>query len=1712
MIFCLMFVGGFFVLPNSVEAAITYNAGTNKITVVGDATCGDSIGNPCTFQHIYNADVAGGWGVFHKQEESYFCEAHLQIAANSYFVDSGVSLQLGTSGSRLNLTTAAGSYFELKSFSLTHHILTWPNWQYGEMVFENGFLYLRSTGYIFKYKATLKNLYIDTASSDLTFYYTLVSGEVDNVIFDGFSIGIRASFPINKLTVKDATYGIVVFHYPVHPIAKNVILTGNTNDIQLYHCTNPVGQSSITMLDSVFDKTKLLFGCADNYLLEKYSFDLKIIDKEESVIVGASVSIKDQYNNLVSYVDSEANLAEVLDKTETGVDVTDGTKFTVNDIILIDGEYMKVTNIASNTLTVTRNYYGANYFANIHPTSKDMFIVQALTTNASGQIPTQMGFRGRFDGTSETETTYSPHTLTITHQDYPSREFEFTLDEKIDWTLALKDKPLSEGTAKVLGTEYESSDATAAIYAQILQGDGSPGTSATVALTVYDRDGSVVTGFDGVSMTHIANGIYRYAMTTPVAEGTYAASVVASSPTAYGVGDFHIASWANKIAASSTIADAVWDEQRGGHTASGSFGEALQNIVPTALEIASSTWSYTGASLDTAGNAISKVWSFATRKLSSRQIADEAGEHIAQEENVASNVWSETQSGYAVSGTFGYYLNSRISAIASDVWNYTSSIGGDLIQNLGDIVWNSYSGVRKLTSRQIGDGGVYIPGVTESGTIAQIADKTTQDSIEYDVELVRKATFDFAGKADADSDTLHLVDEELNKYPDDHWNNYELIMMSGDNVGERRVVEDFVRSTYTITLTNAFDNAIAVNDEYVLSHEHSLIHKIWNWTGDIVSGVWNYTNTTGRTLTSLADVAGDIWDYGTRKLTHKELTEGGNLATELYIDTATSTIIAKINANEAKIDLIYADTQSILIKIGAHTDLVSADTLFGRANLLKEKWNTHTAAEIIGYVDEVETKLGAPGDLSSASTVFGRIKDIREKWGTQTGQTIFDKAKQAYDTIILVRADINYESSGTTVYDDIVLLKGYTDDLETLVGVPADLSSANTLFGRVKDVREKLDQLDILESKLDIVDGIVDALRASQQLDYTVELSDVGEVETTKTYRAKLSIWDYENNPANASTTPTITIYDASRATADTDSMTEFSTGVYEYTYIVPSNAVCGVWESVVSIDLGGATALTLNDYWEVEGSPAQVIINSMSDLTVPSISANVTISNEGNSGYEYQYEWCVVTSQDNQCGGGNDIDYASAAKYLNVGEDYTANLGLTVPNTGDYWFKVVVYYGTEASGASRTFTAAIEEEAPSTGTVIVSPGTAPVGPITNKKIYSKLLEMQNELGYHGTHRTAYKDLANTKYSLGILPNQVSDPLYTILAGVSSDIQAVRGDQGYNLDDLYSVSQTDSGDLKYIVNKTAELKAVIDVNKSLISTVANQPIIKTWFSEGSIVLNILVINPPDAASRIITVKEYLPEEIRSEHIIEIEQGLRLEYDSGLDNYFVSGEVKLGAGERKTFKIKTEDVFKISEDELNSLKEQSDTLMFPLAGTSYFAQAAILKSEIDANINGILRQQAGQPTNIEKRILIFRDNQKDLQKIKENIGSLKKIVSEVSGKGGVFGSLFGVSTTMTWAIIIIVVVGIAVLMIMLFSFLSRQRAMEYHISGGKRLKAPPIVDVKKQAIKIKGGFITYFLPPFGKPVVDLRQMIKMIKILIILGILVILVFLGIYYFQ
>jgi hypothetical protein len=215
--------------------------------------------------------------------------------------------------------------------------------------------------------------------------------------------------------------------------------------------------------------------------------------------------------------------------------------------------------------------------------------------------------------------------------------------------------------------------------------------------------------------------------------------------------------------------------------------------------------------------------------------------------------------------------------------------------------------------------------------------------------------------------------------------------------------------------------------------------------------------------------------------------------------------------------------------------------------------------------------------------------------------------------------------------------------------------------------------------------------------------SNFGQI-TAGSYYHPTIFTEYNGILTDSLNTPTVTISDpSSNVIVNGANMIRTGTGTYTYSYLTPGNAPAGTWTTLFSATVEAGKTLPGIDNWTVVTSPAQVIINSISGNTVPTVSANITITDEGLSGNEYQYQWCVVSNVSDTCGSANDVFDATAAKYINAGQDFNTTLTATVPNPGNYYFKVIVYFGTESSGASRSFTAV-------TGTPVVPPVTSPSG------------------------------------------------------------------------------------------------------------------------------------------------------------------------------------------------------------------------------------------------------------------------------------------------------------------------------------------------------------------------------------------------------------------
>jgi hypothetical protein len=229
-------------------------------------------------------------------------------------------------------------------------------------------------------------------------------------------------------------------------------------------------------------------------------------------------------------------------------------------------------------------------------------------------------------------------------------------------------------------------------------------------------------------------------------------------------------------------------------------------------------------------------------------------------------------------------------------------------------------------------------------------------------------------------------------------------------------------------------------------------------------------------------------------------------------------------------------------------------------------------------------------------------------------------------------------------------------------------------------------------------------------------------------------------------------------------------------------------------------------------------------------------------------------------------------------------------------------------------------------------------------------------------------------------------------------------------------------------NKVLGLMAIVDTNRLLLSANTGQPVKNIWLEEGSIIFRAVAINPSHSLTQKVTVKYFLPAELKKEQIIKYDPELKIDYDPVENALFAMGEVSLSPNESQTFLVEVEDIWNYKQEEIDSLKNQVNDLVNLLKGTTHYTEAVAIKTDINVALDKIMLRQA-QAITPENRIRTYRESQLEMNGIEQKITSIKELA--LSGSmGGFLGTLGGVQAITLWGIILIVVAGVAFLVIYL----------------------------------------------------------------------------------
>ncbi|PIP74750.1 MAG: hypothetical protein COW87_02190 [Candidatus Levybacteria bacterium CG22_combo_CG10-13_8_21_14_all_35_11] len=135
-----------------------------------------------------------------------------------------------------------------------------------------------------------------------------------------------------------------------------------------------------------------------------------------------------------------------------------------------------------------------------------------------------------------------------------------------------------------------------------------PITNASCSFYSRYPNGDVFVNSQPMSSASANDGWYSYDVAATGSAGMYRSTICCTSGTDYLCLDksFEVAT-ASSTLTKSDVSDSVWNTPRASYTASGSFGEALQNIIPSINDIIVATWGYSNRSLSTFGSLTSDI-------------------------------------------------------------------------------------------------------------------------------------------------------------------------------------------------------------------------------------------------------------------------------------------------------------------------------------------------------------------------------------------------------------------------------------------------------------------------------------------------------------------------------------------------------------------------------------------------------------------------------------------------------------------------------------------------------------------------------------------------------------------------------------------------------------------------------------------------------------------------------------------------------------------------------------------------------------------------------------------------------------------------------------------------------------------------------------------------------------------------------------------------
>ena len=160
----------------------------------------------------------------------------------------------------------------------------------------------------------------------------------------------------------------------------------------------------------------------------------------------------------------------------------------------------------------------------------------------------------------------------------------------------------------------------------------------------------------------------------------------------------------------------------------------------------------------------------------------------------------------------------------------------------------------------------------------------------------------------------------------------------------------------------------------------------------------------------------------------------------------------------------------------------------------------------------------------------------------------------------------------------------------------------------------------------------------------------------------------------------------------------------------------------------------------------------------------------------------------------------------------------------------------------------------------------------------------------------------------------------------------------------------------------------------------------------NIILKVMSGNPSKEQSQKVTIKAYLPKEIKPEHIVD-KGDLDVGYDSQQGSHYVYGEYDLKPGEIIEKDVEIRDIFNVPSTEIEALRAETEKTAGMLRNSEFSDRALFLQNSIESKLNQVVENQKGSPVNPERHISDYRENLKTIDSAKADIALMRSLLSQ-----------------------------------------------------------------------------------------------------------------------